>query len=876
MARGAPRTPIAGPVTMRRPRRIVFLAIGAAAAVLIAGRVLSGLYVEYQWYAGMHATTLWRARMSNLVLLTGATAMVITLFVFGNLYAVRRSIVSVVFPRRMGNLEIGEEVPARYLTVATAVSSLALGILLALPPEPWVELAAARYGVPFGESDPYFQMDLGFFVYWLPLETALYVRTLLVLLVTVFVVIVLYFAVTPSLRWDRTRFRITAHVRRHAAALTPFIFAVVAWMYRLDAFGALAHGSAPNGAFTYTDHHFMIPADRTLALLTLAAGFVAAFTLWRGQLRSTAAVVGASLLVPLIVFQGAPMWVRRGADAGDRVVREEPYGVIRVQATRAAYAVRQVIPSPLGAARGPGRLASTSDLAATVSLWDPAALSLALQRSVHRGTIVEGIGWQPVSSGLMALAVERGGDAPTTEGQSPGTVGGTLLAVAATVPGDRGAPQRGDLAGHSGGDESSIPPVLVYAGATEPLIVADSLDRIVAPRIDGLGSRIAQAWSAQRLNLLGADLPEPHPKLLARRDVRDRVGSLVPFFAQGSSVWPVLMADSLYWALDLYSSVPDTYPLSQHFIIAGEERSYFQHAATAFVHAYTGRIFLVADSVRDPIAETWVHRFPQLFVSWPAVPQALVSQTPPEIDGALAAATGFAASGALAGAPPGDRALAAERVALADNADTVLGSGQPPCIALNFPEGVSCTWSVPLVDARDRVTGVIVATGGTRRRILWVPVDSTAPRWTSALDRLQRAADSGAVRREGPAARGRVRSVVIGDHLAMVQPEYAWRSDDAPSLTGVTVALGDTARAGETIALALGVSDTVLAPGGHPSAGPGTAGQFHSRVDALYDTMQSALRRGDLTAFGAAFATLGRLLGHAPDAHAPNGAGPTR
>jgi uncharacterized protein len=859
---------------MRRPRRTVFLGVAAVAVVLLAGRVLSALYVESQWYAGMHATTLWRARMSNLVLLTGATAAVITLFIFGNLYAVRRSIVSVVFPRRMGNLEIGEEVPARYLTVATVVASLVLGTILSLPPEPWTELAAARYGAPFGESDPYFQMDLGFFVYWLPLETALYVRTLLVLLVTVFVVIVLYFAVTPSLRWDRTRFRVTAHVRRHAAALTPFVFAVVAWMYRLDAFGTLNHGSAANGAFTYVDHHFMIPADRTLALLTLAAGLVAGFTLWRGQLRSTAIVVGTTLLVPLVVFQAAPLWVRRGSDAGDRTVREQPYGVIRVQATRAAYAVQAVTPTPRGVSGG-GRLASTADLARAVSLWDPAALSLALERSLHRGVVVEGIGWQPSAAGLMALAVERGGDATVTEGQSAGTAGGTVLAVAATIPGDRGAPERGAIGGQTGGDDLSVPPVLIYAGATDPLIVADSLDRIVAPRIDGLGARIAQAWSAQRLNLLGADLPEPHPKLLARRDVRDRVNALVPFFAQGSSVWPVVTGDSLYWVLDLYSSVPDTYPLSQHFMIAGEERSYFQHAATAFVHAYTGRILLAADSVRDPIAETWVHRFPDLFVSWSAVPSALVSQAPPLIDAGLAAAAGFAASGANGGAPPGDRALAAEHVALADNADTVLGTGEPPCIAFSFPEGTVCTWSVPLVDARDRVTGVITATGGARRRILWVPLDSTAPRWSSALDRLQRATDSGTARREGPVARGRVRSVVVGDRLAMVQPQYAWRSDDAPSLTGVTVFAGDTARAGATIALALGVSDSAVAARSR-EPGLGSPDQFHGRVEALYDTMQAALRRGDLTGFGVAFGALGRLLGHPPDGRAPAMPGPSR
>jgi hypothetical protein len=464
--------------------------------------------------------------------------------------------------------------------------------------------------------------------------------------------------------------------------------------------------------------------------------------------------------------------------------------------------------------------------------------------------------------------VERGGDATTTEGQAPGTAGGTVLAIQATVPGDRGAPARADLAGHATGDELSIPPVLVYEGASEPVIIADSLDRIVAPRIDGLGSRIAQAWSAQRLNLLGADLPEPHPKLLARRDVRERVEALAPFFAQGSSVWPIVAADSLYWVLDLYSSVPDTYPLSQHFTIAHEERSYFQHAATAFVHAYTGRIILAADSTRDPIAETWVRRFPQLFVSWASVPPSLASQAPPATDGGLATAAAFAAAGAHVVSPAGDPVVAAQHVALVDNADTVLATGQPPCVAVRVMDGVVCTWSVPLVDARDRVTGVVMATGGTRRAVVWVPLDSTAPRWPTALDRLQRAADSGTGRREGPVARGRLRSAVVGDRLALVQPQYAWRPEDPPSLLGVTVLIGDSTRTGTTLAAALGVADTVLVGRGHGTAGPGTQAEWRTHIEALYDTMEAALRRGDLTSFGVAFGELGRLLGR-PDTRAP-------
>jgi hypothetical protein len=851
---------------VKRPRRIVVLGIAAVAAFLLVGRMVSSTYVDYQWYAEMHALALWRARIVNLVLLTTATATSIMLFVFANLYAVRRSIVSVVFPRRMGNLEIGEEVPARYLTAATLIVSVGLGVILALPPEPWTALAAARYGVPFGEADPYFQADLGFFVYWLPLENALYVRALLVLSVTVCVVSVLYFAVTPGLRRDRrTRFRITAHERHHAAALMMCLFVVVAWMYRLDAYSVLNHGAGAYGAFTYTDHHFVIPADRILAVVTLAAGVVAGVALWRNQLRTTFTVVVVSLLMPFAYFQFAPSLVRHGADAAARATREQPYAVIRTQATRAAYGVRFLTPSPVGAPGAAGRFGSVAELVPAVSLWDPAALTLALDRSVHRGTIIDGVGWQPSPAGLVALVVERGGDATTTEGQVPGTAGGTVLAVQATAPGERGAPARTDVQGRLGGDELSIPPVLVYQGASEPVIIADSLDRIVAPRIDGLGARIAQAWSAQRLNLLGADLPEPHPKLLARRDVRDRVAALVPFFAAGATVWPIVAVDSLYWVLDLYSSVPDTYPLSQHFMIAREERSYFQHAATAFVHAYSGRTILVADSVRDPIAETWVRRFPQLFVSWAAVPAALAAQAPPATDGGLATAEAFAAAGGFVAPPVGEPIAAAHHVALTDNADTVLATGEPPCVAPRLADGIACTWSVPLVDARDRVTGLVTATGGPRRQFLWVPVDSTAPRWSTALDRLQRVSDSAAGRREGPVAHGRVRSTAVGNQLVLVQTQYAWRSDDPPALLGVTVLIGDSARSGATIAAAIGLADSSFASHGRGTGAPAGPIDFHLRVGALYDSMQAALRRGDLAGFGGAFAELGRVLGRNHD-----------
>jgi uncharacterized membrane protein (UPF0182 family) len=97
-----------------------------------------------------------------------------------------------------------------------------------------------------------------------------------------------------------------------------------------------------------------------------------------------------------------------------------------------------------------------------------------------------------------------------------------------------------------------------------------------------------------------------------RRDVSARVRALAPVFAQGSQVIPAYLSDTLTWVLELYSA-SRTYPLSKHYKLAGEERSYFRHSATALVNSLTGRVTLVPAPSPDPIAMAWRARFPANF-----------------------------------------------------------------------------------------------------------------------------------------------------------------------------------------------------------------------------------------------------------------------
>jgi uncharacterized membrane protein (UPF0182 family) len=149
---------------------------------------------------------------------------------------------------------------------------------------------------------------------------------------------------------------------------------------------------------------------------------------------------------------------------------------------------------------------------------------------------------------------------------------------------------------------------LVYPGARGLVVVAD-------PQLDVAGQRLGQglprlgfSWAYQSLDLL-SDSISRRARLITVRDVRNRIRALAPIFAQGSMVAPMFHADTLYWTLELYSA-SSNYPLSQHYVLAGEERSYFRHAATALVNARTARVMIAADPSPDPISLAWNTSFP--------------------------------------------------------------------------------------------------------------------------------------------------------------------------------------------------------------------------------------------------------------------------
>ena len=820
-------------------RRWLLLALAGAAVLLLAGRAIASVYVDYRWYQAMDALPLWQAR----TLTTSATrllaGLVATAFVFANLYAVRHSVVSLVLPRRVGNLEIGEEVPGRYLVMVVAALSLLLGVLLSIDQGEWTHLYLAAGGIPFGESDPYFHHDLAFFVYWLPVERALYVWALIsTLLVTA--VVVFFYALTPSLKWERGLLHVSTYVRRHLTILGVLLLMLLAWSYRLGAYDVLLDGSGPDRAFTYADHVVSIPANMILSVFTLCAAVLVAWGGWMGHIRVAFGAVTAVLLLSLLLRHLAPPFVRRFADQTDPVVRERPYVATRMGFTRRAYATDAV--ERLGAA---GQFSSLDDASRGTSNWDAAALVRAVERGRRTDVVGDHAGWHGSDAGLMALLIER--PSPEPEGRAE-----ELWSLTRTLAGQvdaRGALVRVDPNGLPAGEDIAIPPPIVHDSAGGYRVISDSLGNVPSVEIGSGLSMLAHAWSLQNLRILFADVPQPRPAIVRHRDLRDRLDALVPFFVQGQGVTPVVHEGAVFWLVDLYSA-SSTYPLSLRQQLAGEEYSYFQRAGTAFVEASTGKVRILADSTADPIARSWRRHFPGMFVDASDLPADLVRHRPPAFDGARLQASAFAQYGnRFEGA--GDFRLPG-----ISGADSAVAGGPETPFAVRAEGEWTTAWSMPLLTDEGFVGGLFVAIGGAKPATHWLPAREADVRWTTVLDKLHAATDTTAgAARDGTRLRGPIRALPVEGMIAFVQTAYDWRPQGVASVAGIAVLASDSAAAGRTFADAVGAPAFAA-----PEGGSLPPEDFRSRVDTAYQAMQAALRAGDLAAFGAALDSLGALL----------------
>lgn len=319
-----------------RPHRPVIAALAAGAALLLVGRAFAFLYSEAMWYSSLGASSLWRERVVDTLLVNGVCFFGAAAFAFANLSAVRHSILSLVLPRRIANVEFGEAVSERRLDALAIGIAIVLAFLAAPAVPSWTRMALVRANVRFAELDPYHELDLSYYTTWLPLELDLHSWAWIVVLVVTGTVIALY-ALTPGLRLRDGVVRMSAYVRRHLALLAGAMLLMLAWRARLRSYTLLFDGSGPDGTFTAVDHRWLLPAYVLLGLAIVAAAVLFVSSSWSRQRGLSLAALSGALAAWLGVMHVLPLLLGTPAPALGFSRSDAPYAATREAFTRRAF-----------------------------------------------------------------------------------------------------------------------------------------------------------------------------------------------------------------------------------------------------------------------------------------------------------------------------------------------------------------------------------------------------------------------------------------------------------------------------------------------------------------------------------------------------------
>ena len=308
----------------RTPRTRAILVVGTLGAVAGIVTLAAGVYTDALWFAELgHEPVMWTT-LAWRVLAPALAGLGAACFLLANLVLADRRTRGATGPTGPPLTLVW-----RWRRVAQPVVA-AGGGLIALESQPddaWQILLLWAHRGSFGDADPVFGRDAGFFVFSLPLHELVAGWLLLTVLMAVGATIALY-ALAGAVR----------AAPAHLLGLAAVLLLVLAWRVRLEQLALVLphHDGAVTGA-SYSELTVRLPALRVLVALLLAGAVACALAaMRRGPLWP---LVGLAVMAGVTAAGsvGVQQLVERFWVAPQTLARERPSIEAGIAATRRAY-----------------------------------------------------------------------------------------------------------------------------------------------------------------------------------------------------------------------------------------------------------------------------------------------------------------------------------------------------------------------------------------------------------------------------------------------------------------------------------------------------------------------------------------------------------
>nr|WP_164218025.1 UPF0182 family protein [Virgibacillus sp. YIM 98842] len=622
----------------KRGNRIGII-IGIVLLLLILGIASFQWIIDYIWMDHLGFKTVFTTILGSKIMLGVIGFLLFSILMYITLSWIRKSYVGHLSKEQLPAFitKKKQSIPAM-LGISALVGLVGSSIIQGIGWEPLLKLLNHA---TFGETDPYFNMDISFYVFILPFIKFI-VYVLLGLAIFFVAIEIAAYSVFHMYRMSRS-------AQLHMGVTLSFIGILLAGLHVLAPYETLLsnnvnifQNSVVHG-LSYTDDLVNIPAAYILAGAAIIGTIWMIISLARGKITAMAVPVIAYVVL-LIAAQGVSVAVQQFVVSPNEFSRESPYLQHNLDYTRAAYDLENISEEehPATPSLDADMIERNELTINNVRINDARPLldiynQLQTFRTYYQFNDIDvdryeiDGEYQQVFVGARELSTQ---DLPE---QAHTWVNRTLrythgYGVAMSHVNEltaQGQPQY-MLSNLPPQGDMDISRPQIYFGEQndyENVIVNTEVDEFDYPsgeenmstryeEEEGIPmtfmNRLLFAINEGSFRMLVSDQVSSESLLLETRNIMDRVQRIAPFFEYDSDPYIFVRDDgSLAWMMDAYLTA-ERYPYAEAY--QGQE-SYIRNSVKVVVDAYTGAVNFYPVETEDPLLQTYQNIFPDLFTA---------------------------------------------------------------------------------------------------------------------------------------------------------------------------------------------------------------------------------------------------------------------
>ncbi len=517
----------------------------------------------------------------------------------------------------------------------------------------WDESLRFISSVPFGESDPLFGRDIGFYMFQLPFWEVIQGSLVSISFITIAILALAYIFTGLLMIQSPTQFQARPQVLNHIKINLAIWLGFLAWGFWLSRYKLLLNpGGLVYGA-TYTDVAVHLPAIWILFVLTLLLAVMMIISRW---VNLGKIIPGTAVLIVAVLILGRgllPGMVQQFQVDPNELELERPYLENNIEMTRLAFNLHNIrqVEYMADDTLTISDIRNNQDAIDNIRLWDGRLLintykQLQEIRSYYEFYTVDNdryvINGNPTQMMLSAREIARRLPSQSdtwVNRKMQYTHGFGLVMSPVTETNTQGEPIMliRNIPPISDYPELIVSNPAIYYGENSRgyYLVNTNTDELHYPlgtdnvyynysgqggiQIDSFFKKLLFAWELGDINILLTDAIHDESRLQIWRSIQERISRITPFLRLDRDPYLVLYDGRMVW-------IQDAYTTSSHFPYSQQYRNginYIRNSVKIVMDAYDGTVEYYIVDEEDPILQVYDSIFPGLFKSLEELPEGL-------------------------------------------------------------------------------------------------------------------------------------------------------------------------------------------------------------------------------------------------------------